>query len=69
MENQAVQVALHLPQRQVKVALREQMDTGLRRSLLGLDRTVHGRGVRAHPSLQAGDVGLDLAEKVCLQAL
>lgn len=63
MEKQLVQVALHLGQSQVKVTVRERSVPGLSFGP-GRGRTVHGQGEGAHPSLQAGHVGLDLAEEL-----
>ncbi len=68
VEKKLVQVALHLRQSQVKVAVRERIVTGFSDGS-GLEGTVQCQGEQAHPSLQAGDISLDLAEELCERAL
>lgn len=63
-----LQVELHLRQSQVELAVRERIVTALY-SWSGCDGTVHRHGEGAHPSLQAGDISLDLAEKLCERVL
>lgn len=68
VEKKLLQVALHLHQSQVKVTFGEQMVTGFSFGS-SLDGAVHCQGEGAHPSLQAGDISLDLAEKLRGRAL
>lgn len=63
MEEKLLQVALHLDESQVKVAVGEHVVAGLS-SGFGLDGAVRRHGEGAHPSLHAGDVGVDLAEEL-----
>lgn len=63
MEENLLQVALHLAQSLVQATVGEQVAAGLSRGSRP-HGAVHGDGEGAHPSLQAGDVGLDLAEKL-----
>lgn len=62
VEKKHLQVDLRLPQSQVDVAVGELVVAGLR-WLPGREWTAHRQGERAHSSLHAGDVGLDLAQK------
>lgn len=68
MEENLLQVALHLGQSLVQVTVGEQVAAGVSRGSR-LYGAVHGEGEGAHPSLQAGDVGLDLAEKLRVGAV
>lgn len=68
VEEKFLQVVLHLYQSQVEVAVGEQIVAALS-SWFGCNRTVHCHGEGAHSSLQAGDISLDLAEKLCERVL
>lgn len=68
VEKKLIQVALHLRQSQVKVTVGEQTVAGLSCGS-GSDGAVHCHGEGAHPSLQAGDISLDLAEELCERVL
>lgn len=63
MEENLLHVALHLSQSLVQVTVGEQVPAGV---CCGSrpHGAVHGEGEGAHPSLQAGDVSPDLAEKL-----
>lgn len=63
MEENLLQVALHLGQSLVQVTVGEQVVAGVSCGSR-LHGAVQGEGEGAHPSLQTGDVGLDLAEKL-----
>lgn len=63
VENKLLQVALHLGQSQMELAVGEHAVAG-RSARSSLKGTVHGEGEGAHPSLQAGDISLDLAEEL-----
>lgn len=68
VEKKLVQEVLHLCQSKVKATVGEQMFTGLSCDS-GLNGAVYHLSEGAQPSLQAGDVSLDLTEEVSGRAL